>query len=251
MRARAVAERSKQLVAGAIVLTAIVGAASVLQGDGAGTNERWMFLDPATLADLGLAAHGAGGAWGLETHEEATGGRALANHEGEPGAEPAVLVASRSRARDLRARTRCEVVGVSMRADSFASASAACGIVFRFVDARNHWIARADVSDSTLEVVTVIDGRERVVGRAEVAGGLVLGSWIELGVEVRGDVVRVGLGGRPLVVAQTPAVPAAFGAVGLWATSESTVFFDHFTIETLTPAPQALEILPILGRRSG
>lgn len=253
----------KRAVAGVVLLVAIVMAASILRGDGAKTSERWTFLDAATPAELGLVADGSGGAWALEDHEHATGGRALANHEGAPGEDPAVLVAMQPRARDVRARTRCKVVSTAMPPESFAPTPAACGVVFRFVDRQNHWVVRANVRSAVemvgaepreiggvVEAATVVRGVERVLEQALVTS-LAVGSWIDLEVEARGDIVRVALDGRHLLAVHAPAVMAAFGSAGLWAPSEATVFFDHFAIETLAPAPQAVEILPILGRRQG
>jgi hypothetical protein len=244
--------RFKQSIAGALVLAAIVFVAAVFGGDDGKIGEHWTFLDAVSLADLGLVAHGTrSGAWGLEDHDAATGGRALANHEGEPGASPAVLVAVQPKSRDLRARTRCKVVGTSMLPEAFADAPASCGIVFRFLDEQNHWIVRADAGESMLEAAAVVGGEERVLERARTPRSLGIGTWIDLVVEVRGDVLRASLDGQQALVAEAPTVPAGSGAIGLWVPSGATVYFDHFTIETLSAVPRALEILPILGRRPG
>ncbi|HVH44083.1 MAG TPA: hypothetical protein VM925_17150 [Labilithrix sp.] len=244
-------ERLKKAIASVVVLAALVGTATVLGGDGR-KSDHWTFLDPASLAELGLVAYGDnGGAWGLEEHEPATGGRALANHEGEPGAPPAVLVATMPKARDVRAKTRCKIVSTSAKAEAFADSPASCGVVFRFVDEQNHWIVRADAGTNTLEAAAVVRGEERVITRAPTPAPFRIGSWIDLVVEVRGDVVRAELDGRAGLVAQAATVPAATGSVGLWVPSGTTVYFDHFTIETLSASPRSLEILPLLGRRPG
>ena len=242
-------DRVKRTVASAIVLGALVGAAAMLAGDGGG-HEHWTFLDKASLAELGLVAHGArSGSWLLEDVEAATGGRALANHEGEPGASPALVVAMQPRSRDIRAQTRCMVVGTAMKAEAFADVPAACGVVFRFVDEQNHWIVRAIAGESAIEAATVVRGNERVLRRAPAPHAVEVGRWIELSVEVRGDVVKASLDGQPVLVAESTMLPAAAGSVGLWAPAGATAYFDHFTIETLTASPRALEILPILGKR--
>jgi hypothetical protein len=239
----------KRAIAAAVVFAAVVGSAALLGSD-EGRGESWLFLDPASLADLGLVAHSPrGGVWGLEEHEEATGGRALANHEGEPGAAPAMLLALEPRSRDLRARTRCKVVSTSLAPEALEEGPAACGVVFRYVDDSNHWVVRADAAAATLEVAAVVSGREHVVAHGPVPASL--GSWIELSIEARGDIVRVSLEGRPTLMVESPTLPAGAGSVGLWVPSSTTAFFDHFAIETLSPVPRALEILPLLGRRPG
>lgn len=241
-----VVERVKRVGAAAVLLAALLVVAAILGGDGPERSERWTFLDAKTPDELGLVAQGTGGIWALEDHEHATGGRALANHEGPSGDSPALLVATQSLARDVRARTRCKVVSALV-----APPHAACGVLFRFVDRANYWVVRVDVGTGDVEAAAVVGGEERILRRASVSGFVANGSWSDLDVEARGDVVRVALGGRPVLVAEAPSVLAPFGLTGLWASSEAAVLFDHFTIETLTAVPQALEILPLLGRRQG
>lgn len=244
-------DRGKQIVAGLVVLSAVVLAASFLHGDGQ-KGEHWTFLDSASLAELGLVAHGSsGGPWGFEDHEPATGGRALANHEGEPDAGPALLVALTPLARDIKTTTRCKVVSMSTRAEAFADSPAACGVVFRFIDEANYWTVRADAGAKMLEAAVVIAGAERVIARIAIPAAVRVGAWIDLSVEVRGDVVRAELGGAAPLVVDAAIVPGRAGSVGLWAPAGTTVLFDHFAIETLTSAPRSLEILPLLGRRPG
>jgi hypothetical protein len=252
MSASSLSDRIKRAIAGALVLASIVAAAAILGGDGGTAGGHWMFLDAASLADLGLAAHGSrSGAWELEEHEAATGGRALANREGEPGAGPALLLALQPKSRDLRARTRCKVMGPPSSPDAPAESPAACGIVFRFVDDRNHWLVRADASAGVVEAAAVVQGQERLLQRARTPRSLDRGAWIDLRIEVRGDVLRASLDGDQVLLAEAPTVPAGIGAMGLWAPSAATVYFDHFTVETLSTAPRALEILPVLGKRPG
>jgi hypothetical protein len=255
---RSWAPRVKRTIGLAVLLGALVAVGMLLGGDGARGKkgpEHWAFLDAVTPGDLGLVARGTGGTWALEEHAEATGGRALANHEGTQGGPPALLVAASPSARDLRTRTRCKVARITAPRDAADPdhVPAACGVVFRFVDDQNHWIARADLDASTLEVATLTRGKERVLGRRSTERPLASGGWVDLVVEARGDVVRVSIDGvaGPVLVTESPAVHAAFGRIGLWAPSEATVLFDHFTIETLAPTPRALEILPVLGRKTG
>jgi hypothetical protein len=255
---RSWAPRVKRAIGLAVLLGALVAVGTLLGGDGARGKsgpEHWAFLDAVTPGDLGLVARGTGGTWALEEHAEATGGRALANHEGTRGGPPALLVAASPSARDLKTRTRCKVARITGPRDAADPdhVPAACGVVFRFVDDQNHWIARVDLDASTLEVATLARGKERVLGRRPAGRPLVGDDWVDLVVEARGDIVRLSIDGAasPTLVTESPAVHAAFGRVGLWAPSEATVLFDHFTIETLAPTPRALEILPVLGRKAG
>jgi hypothetical protein len=243
-------DRLKRMLGAAVLLSMLMLSASIIFGQDSApvpTVERWTFVDEAASpTDLGFVTHGSAksGAWVVEPHDLATGGRALANREGERGAGPAVIVApGQSQSRDLRLSTRCMIE---------ATPHGACGVVFRFVDAKNHWIVRADAKSNAIEVVTVNRGVESVIGKASPPSGvLAIGNWIDLAIEVRGDVVRVAIGARPVLTAETALVPARFGSAGLWAPSESKAVFDHLAIETLAPVPRAIEILPLLGRASG
>lgn len=243
---------SKRILAGIVLMLAVLLGTAAVLGSDEPKEEAWTFLDPGALAELGLVAHNPrGGAWGLEEHEPATGGRALANHEGEPGATPAVLVASAAKAVDIRASTRCKVVGTSMVAEAFADAPASCGVVFRFVDERNHWLVRVDAAANVLEAAAVVRGEERILATAPAPSGLRIGEWIDLDVEVRGDVIRAEIDGRQALATHVPVTPGSVGAVGLWVPSGATVYFDRFSIETLSASPRSLELLLLLGRRPG
>lgn len=220
------------LGAGLLAIVAIL--ASFLPSSVRAQKQRWTFVDAATPADLGLSPRVAtAGGWTLEEHPVATGGRAMVNHEGDPGSSPAILLVSGTRARDVRAMTRCK--------------GESCGIAFRVVDERTYALARIDAPSRRVELVAVADGIERVIDAGSIGGAPE--AWQELAVEARGDVVRVASNGR-IVLETTSAEPAAVGGVGLWAPAASRAYFDELVVEPLPASPQALEVLPLLGRRS-
>lgn len=198
------------------------------------TKQRWTFVDTATPAELGLTPRVAtAGGWALEAHPIATGGRALVNHEGEPGSTAGILLVSNTRARDVRAMTRCK--------------GERCGVAFRVSDEHSYTLARVDASSSRVELVAVTAGAERVIGEAPVVGGPE--GWQELAVEARGDLVRIASNGR-IVLETTIDEPATYGGVGLWSPAPSRAYFDELVVEPMQGPPQALEVLPLLGRRS-
>ena len=225
--------------AAVVVLGALAVGATVFVGGESPARHRWRFLDetsdPGTLGfRIGV---GHGGTWALEQHETATGARALVNRIGDPSAPPAILLAGSLRARDVRASTRCKV--------ATAMAGDACGIVFRVLDDKNHHVARLDVAARRIVVAVVAGGGERVLGAT--SARIESGVWQELSVEARGDRIRVSSNGRD-VIDVADATPAHFGSVGLWAPAAAEVYFDELVVETLPAAPQALEVLPLLGK---
>lgn len=234
--------RFKQAIALVALVVAVAVVAVVLtHGEKKPTGEHWAFEHPTTPADLGLVPHSpASGEWVLEEHDAATGGRALTNLGGTAGAPPAILVSEKLHSRDIKTKTRCQFESPAR--------PAACGLVFRFIDAQNYWLARAasNQSGDVVEAVTVTGGKERLLKRS---GPVKLGDWISLDVEARGDRVTVLLDGAPAVVVDAPAALAGFGVAGLWAPSETRAVFDHFTVETLSATPRSLEILPVIGQK--
>jgi hypothetical protein len=185
-----------------------------------------------------------GGPWSIEDHAEATGARALVNHEGNAGAKPAVLVAKSILARDLTASTRCK-------------STTQCGIVFRYRNDENYDVARFDAATQNVVLANVVGGRDVVVARAPAPAGAPAGgeagtpeAWQDLRVDANAGVIRVRWNDRLLIEA-TEGAPANSGYAGLWVPADATAYFDELSIEALPDSPRALEVLPLLGRSSG
>lgn len=212
----------------AFAAVAVVSVLAVLAsffhaGVPAARHQRWTFLEESPLA---IATEGA---WTIEHHPAATGGRALAK---DIGPSP-LLVAMSGPARDVRAMTRCK-----------GGERKGCGLAFRIADDRSFTVAR--VAGDRVELVRVDDGRESSLGtRALPPGGGDV--WQELHVEARGDVIRVTMNGAGIFDVHDPR-PAVAGGVGLWAPARA--WFDELAIEMLAASPQAIEMLPFLRRPS-
>jgi hypothetical protein len=225
----------KRLAAALAIALAVALLPSLFAGNEATMRQRWTFLEGRSPGELGLASHApSGGDWTLEDHGSATGGRLLVNAEGDEAGTPALLVAPSLRARDVRVSTRCK----AMRA---------CGVTFRFVDPKNHAVARIDLAARAIEVVALSGGHERMLGRttADVAADV----WQEIAVEARGDRILVTLNGKD-VLRVADLVPSPHGAIGLWAPAPARAYFDDLVVETLVATPQTFEVLPLVGRRS-
>lgn len=230
------------LAVAALGLCAAVAVAAAVDGAGsapARRQHRWTFLEEASdPTDLGfrVAAEGAG-VWVVDEHAEATGARALVNLAGAPGEGPATAVVDRLSPRDLQALTRCKV--------SPEHPDQACGVVFRYRDARNHYVARADAADSAVILSAVVDGVERPLQRAAVE--VRPSVWQELVVHARGERLVVDWNGLRVIDVRDLGLLAP-GAVGLWAPAECVAYFDELAVNTLPSSPGAHEILPFLMR---
>lgn len=230
-----------RVTAAVVAALALALGASLFGAGGAGARHRWTFLDEtASPASLGLhVAADRGGPWSVEIDPAATGSRALVNRAGDVDAPPAVLVAHAVRGRDLQASTRCRV--------DPTRAGASCGIVFRYVDGGTHHVARIEPASDRIILARVTHGTERVLGIAGASAG---SAWNELSVDARGDAIRVSCNGRLLIDLHDFA-PSPTGTVGLWAPSSGEAFFDELAVDVLPQALQAVEMLPLLHRRTG
>ncbi len=229
-----------RLVAAALCATALVAALAFVFADGPSARRHWTFVETAASAEaLGLETPSLlGGEWALEDDASATGARALVNRAAGEG-PPAMLVARGVRARDVRAVTRCR--------PSTTDDTAACGLVFRWVDPANHHVVRFEASTGRVVLAAVSHGAERVLGTS-VATGTTTG-WQQLAVEARGGTTRVTWNGH-VVVETHDARPIRAGSVGLWVPARSEAAFDEMSVETFAAMPDLAELLPILRDRA-
>jgi hypothetical protein len=105
------------------------------------------------------------------------------------------------------------------------------GVVWRYRDAENYYLARLDLREQDVRIYRVVAGQRT---RLEEEDGLELqaGSWNVLKVEHRGTRMRLLINGVPVADARDRTGQEA-GAVGLW-TSDSTAWFDDLSVQ---PAP--------------
>ena len=216
----------------------VLGSLSDTEPDAAARSHRWTFTEPTTdFAELGFVAPiPDGGAWVLSDHAPATGGRALVNHVGDAGGRPALAVAQSARSRDVRASTRCKV----------GETGSACGLVFRFHDAANHYVAHIDSTNDRIALEVVLGGVPRTLSSVPAPSDH--GVWQELAIEARSSHLAVMWNGRKMIEAHD-ATLAAPGGVGLWAPSATVAIFDELAIQPLPSSTHPAELLPfLLGR---
>ena len=198
---------------------------------------RWTFMEPTpNVGDLGLVTPvERAGMWQLEDHEHATGGRALVNHAGDASEGPALALTS-AQPRDVRVTTRCKV----------EAKGTACGLVFRFHDGANYYVADVNAASGRVSLAVVAVGSERTIQQlpAEIKGGV----WQELAVEARSDNILVFWNGKKVIDVHDVALPNP-GGVGLWVPSTDVAFFDELTVELLPSSTPPVELFPFLLRK--
>jgi hypothetical protein len=101
----------------------------------------------------------------------------------------------------------------------------AAGLVLRYRDARNYYIARANALEDNVRLYRVVDGRRVQFAGADVR--VPRDRWQTLGLRVEGDRFAVALDGRELFTA-TDRTFADTGRIGLWTKADSLTHFDAF-----------------------
>lgn len=106
----------------------------------------------------------------------------------------------------------------------------AAGLMLRYRDARNYYVARANALENNVRLYRVVDGR-----RIQFAGMDVpvpRDRWQTLGLRVEGERFEVMLDGRGLFSATDRAFTTA-GQVGVWTKADSLTHFDELKVEAL------------------
>jgi hypothetical protein len=106
----------------------------------------------------------------------------------------------------------------------------AAGLVVRYRDARNYYVARANALEDNVRLYRVVDGR-----RIQFAGTdarVPRDRWQVLGLTVRGDQLEVSLDGRVLFTAADRTFAGA-GRIGVWTKADSPTHFDGFEAEAV------------------
>jgi hypothetical protein len=102
------------------------------------------------------------------------------------------------------------------------------GLVFRYRDNNNYYVARASALDQTVAIYKVQDGR-RLAVNAAVHHDIPLNAWSILKVSIRGNRFQVYVNHRRILQAFDDTF-ANSGKVGLWTMGDSVTYFDDFRV---------------------
>ncbi|PYP08764.1 MAG: hypothetical protein DMD59_11180 [Gemmatimonadetes bacterium] len=125
---------------------------------------------------------------------------------------------------DVSVTVRCKPV--SGRVDR------ACGIVWRYQDANNYYLTRANALEDNVCWYYVQNGRRVEVKRVHVP--VASGVWHSLRADMRGDHVEVYFNGKKLIDVHDSRFTAP-GKVGVWTKADSHTLFDDLTATALAP----------------
>ena len=133
-----------------------------------------------------------------------------------------VAVANEPMLRDLRISVRCKAV--SGKVDQ------ACGLVFRYRDENNYYVARANALEDNVRFYYVAGGKRHQL--ASWSGKIASGVWHSLRVEAKGDQFEVLWNDRKVINARDATFTES-GKVGLWTKADSVTYFDDLIVEAL------------------
>jgi len=193
---------------------------------------RWTFdADPAGALPNGFESartgKGAVGRWEVTRADDAPSApNVLAQLDADTTDYrfPIALATSPS-LRDLRLSVRCKPV--SGKVDQ------ACGLVFRYRDADNYYVTRANALEGNIRLYYVEKGQRKQIASHR---GEVTRAWHDYAVEVRGDHIQVFWDGAK-VIDHHDATFADAGRVGVWTKADSVTYFDDLAAEPLDAAP--------------
>ena len=190
----------------------------------AGTSVVWNF-DTAPLGQppeftLERTGPGPSGRWIVQTANDAPSPpNVLAQDDANrtDGRFP-VAVADSPSFGDVRVSVRCKMIG--------GSVDQACGIVWRYRDANNYYVARANALEDNVRFYYVRNGeRHQIKGWN---GTVQPGVWHELRADIRGERVEIYFDGSKVIDARDTRFTTP-GKVGVWTKADSRTLFDDLS----------------------
>lgn len=111
----------------------------------------------------------------------------------------------------------------------------AAGLVWRYRDANNYYIVRANALEGNVVLYKVENGKRTdlpVKGSGRTYGkkaSVPKNSWSQMGITARGPLFTVSLNGQGLYEVEDTTFTGA-GKVGVWTKADSVTYFDDFTV---------------------
>lgn len=206
-----------------LVATAVTQVAAEKQST---STRSWSFdSDKAGSAPAGFSIEksdsGKAGRWIVKAEPGApSGGQVLAQVDTDDTDDRFLMaVADAPALRDMRLSVRCKAVS--------GAVDQACGLVFRYRDAKNYYVTRSNALEGNVRLYAVKDGRRRQF--ASWSGKVTANAWHELRAEARGEHVQIFWNGAKVIDARDATFGNA-GKVGVWTKADSVISFDDLSV---------------------
>jgi hypothetical protein len=102
------------------------------------------------------------------------------------------------------------------------------GIVWRYQDANNYYIARMNPLEDNYRVYKVVDGKRMQLATQEGAK-IPAGEWHTLKIKMTGEQIECYLDGKKMLEARDATFKNA-GKVGIWTKADAQTYFDDFKV---------------------
>ncbi len=102
------------------------------------------------------------------------------------------------------------------------------GVVWRWKDGDNYYVARANALENNVSLYYTEHGRRQTIKYIDAP--VPANSWHTLSVEFAGTQIRVSLDGKTYIELNDSHISGA-GAVGVWTKADSVTAFDDFTFQ--------------------
>jgi len=199
-------------------------AAPSLAADGQTTialAENRIGMPPADF-DLGITGHGHTGKWTIVRDESSAEGVAIEQSSDDPTNDRFDFAVYQSLSlKNLAVSTRFKLITGTMKS---------AGLVFRFRDAGNYYVLRANALEGRVDVFCVREGEMKWVSGTD--ADVVLGHWQTLKLVANGDQFEVSLDNTSLFTVWDQTFQTD-GRVGLWTQEDNLTRFDQFAITAL------------------
>jgi len=100
------------------------------------------------------------------------------------------------------------------------------GVVWRFADKDNYYVARANALENNVSLYYTVDGRRNTIKYMDAP--VAKGTWHVLRVDFAGTNIKVRLNGKLHIDVNDKRIAGA-GAVGVWTKADSDTAFDDFS----------------------
>ena len=153
------------------------------------------------------------------------GGNVLAQTDADgTGSRYSMAILDEPSSRDIRLTVQCAPIS--------GQVDRACGIVFRFLDADNYFVARANALEGNIRLYRVRRGQREQL--ASWYGTVSSGQWHEIGADAVGDRIAITWDGRKVIDARASNFPGA-GKAGVWTKADSVIWFREIRVQPLGP----------------
>ena len=170
-----------------------------------------------TVAKTGA---GEGSAWKVVEDKSAPKGpKVLVQYAESPGAVFNICVADDTAFRDVE-------VSVAFKAVEGAKDQGG-GVVWRYVDSNNYYIARHNPLENNFRLYKFVDGKRTQLATTKDDLDFPAGKWLTLTVTMAGNEIVCSLNGKKYLEMKDDTFAKA-GKVGVWTKADANTYFDDF-----------------------